>query len=90
MYSRITRIINETGLHARPASDFIACAKSFESKIKLRRTDGDKTVDAKSIILLMTLALSKGTEIELIASGADEKEAVDSLVALIESGFEEV
>ena len=92
MYSRKTTIANVTGLHARPASEFIAAAGKFESRIKISRvdsTDEDDTVNAKSIINLLSLGLSQGEEVELVAEGSDEKEAVDSLVALIDSKFGE-
>ena len=52
-------------------------------------TDEDDTVNAKSIINLLSLGLSQGEEVELVAEGSDEKEAVDSLVALIDSKFGE-
>jgi phosphocarrier protein HPr len=92
MYSRRTFSANLTGLHARPASDFIAEAGKFKSRIKISRVDSaeeEETVNAKSIINLLSLGLSQGEEVELTADGADEKEAVDSLIALIDSKFGE-
>ena len=92
MYSKKTVIANATGLHARPASDFIAAASKFESKIKIARVGGDPEEDvanAKSIINLLALGLSQGEEVELSADGPDEQQAVDSLVALIDSKFGE-
>ena len=62
----------------------------FESKIKIRRVgEEDEEADAKSIIFLLSLGLCQGEEVEIIAKGADEQEAVDSLIALIDSGFGE-
>ncbi|NLC78590.1 MAG: HPr family phosphocarrier protein [Ruminococcaceae bacterium] len=89
MYSRVTTVINETGLHARPASDFVKVAKEFASKITIRNIAGGETVNAKSIVSILTAGLSKGVEVELCAEGEDENAAVDALVALIESGINE-
>jgi phosphocarrier protein len=89
MYKRTTTVVNKSGLHARPASDFVQAAGKFESKITIRRTDEEDEANAKSIVFVLSLGVSKGTEVELCAKGTDEQEAVDSLVALIESGFGE-
>lgn len=88
MYSKKTTIINETGLHARPASEFVALAGTYSSRIQISRT-GDDPVDAKSIIMLLSLGLSKGEEVEISARGQDETAAVDELVAMVESGLGE-
>ncbi len=92
MYSKRTVIANATGLHARPASDFIAEAGKFTAKIKIARADSpdeDDTVNAKSIINVLSLGLCQGEEVELSADGPDEKEAVETLIALIDSKFGE-
>lgn len=92
MYSKKTTIANATGLHARPASDFIAMASKFASLIKIGRVngeEGEESTNAKSIICLLSLGLSQGEEVEITAQGPDEKEAVDGLVALIDSRFGE-
>ncbi|QEY34898.1 HPr family phosphocarrier protein [Caproiciproducens galactitolivorans] len=89
MYSRKTTINNQTGLHARPASDFVKCASQFKSKITIKNVDDDETVSAKSIILILSLSLSKGMKVEITAEGEDEVKAVDTLVALIDSKFGE-
>lgn len=91
MYKQKTKIINPTGLHARPASDFVAMAKNFTSKIKINDlTNDDLPANAKSIIMLLSLGLVQGTDVEISAEGEDEEAAVRSLVELIESGFGEV
>lgn len=82
-------VINALGLHARPAAEFIKCAKRFKSKISIRRLDRDIAVDAKSIVSILTQAIGMGTEIEIIAEGEDEKLAAETLVALIQSTFDE-
>lgn len=89
MYSRTAKVINKTGLHARPASDFVACAAKFQSKIKIRREDEEDFVNAKSIVMLLSLGLAQGEGLELKATGEDEKEAVDTLIDLLNSGFGE-
>jgi len=91
MYTKITKVINHSGLHARPASLFVAEAKKFDSTITIRNTaDGENNaVNAKSIVLLLTLGAGAGTEVEISAEGEDEVQAVNSLVAIIETGFGE-
>jgi phosphocarrier protein len=91
MYTKTTTIQNTTGLHARPASDFIALATKFESYIVIRRKDGDEDEEgnAKSIVNVLALGLSQGEEVEIEANGSDEQKAVDSLIALIDSKFGE-
>lgn len=94
MYERKTMLINPTGLHARPASIFVGEAGKFKSNIILHKLDENgapvKNCDAKSIVFLLTMGLSKGTAIELSADGIDEMLAVDTLVNLIEGGFGEL
>lgn len=76
-----------TGLHARPAALLVKCAKQFSSDIKV--ASKGKTVNAKSIVLIMTLAVQPNTEIELTANGIDEQEAIAALVKLVEGNFTE-
>ena len=80
-------IINKLGLHARDAAKLVGCAEQFESSIQLGR-DG-REVDGKSIMSVMMLAASCGTDIELIIEGSDETEARDALVELINNRFDE-
>lgn len=89
MYAKSTTIKNRTGLHARPAADFVAAAGKFQCRLTIRRTSEEESANAKSIIRLLALGLAHGEEIELTGAGDDEKEAVDSLIALIDSGFGE-
>ncbi|MDL2224741.1 HPr family phosphocarrier protein [Eubacteriales bacterium OttesenSCG-928-M02] len=76
-------IKNETGLHARPASLFVQKAAKYKSVIKVQK-DG-KEANAKSIISVLSLGASKGSEILISADGADEGEAVDGLVELLDN-----
>lgn len=80
-------IINKLGLHARAAAKLVATASEFDSKIQLARND--REVDAKSIMPVMMLAASQGTEIDLIIEGPDENEALEALTALINDYFGE-
>ncbi len=89
MYSRVTTIKNKTGLHARPAAEFVAAAGKFSARLFIRRTAEEERSNAKSIIRLLAAGLAFGEEIELSGSGDDEQQAVDSLIALIDSGFGE-
>ncbi|MDR1108558.1 MAG: HPr family phosphocarrier protein [Spirochaetaceae bacterium] len=88
MYKRTTTVINKTGLHARPGSDFVHAAAKFSSKITIRRLDEeDDPVNAKSIAFVLSLGIGKGIEVELAAEGEDEQAAVDSLIEMINGGF---
>ena len=78
---------NQVGLHARPATFFIQKANEFKSSIWVE-TD-ERRVNAKSLLGVLSLGIVGGTSIDIIADGSDEQEAVDSLVALVESGFAE-
>ena len=91
MYTRRTTIINKSGLHARPAMDFVAQAKTFKSKIKIMNLNSpeDGALNGKSIITVLSLAMGPGTPVEISAEGEDEILAVDSLIELIDSGFGE-
>ena len=80
-------IVNRLGLHARAAGKLVSLAKSFESRITLRR-DGEE-VDGKSIMAVMLLAAPEGTVLTLKAEGADEEEAMAAVTALINDRFGE-
>jgi len=82
-----TIIINKLGLHARAAAKFVTLASLFQSDINLKRNGQD--VNGKSIMSVMMLAAAKGAEIELIIDGTDEKQAMQSLLELIENRFGE-
>jgi len=82
-----TKVVNKLGIHARPAAQIVKTASKFDSDIELT-VDGI-TVNAKSIMGVMTLAACRGTEVRVTARGKDEDEAVDALIKLLESGFGE-
>lgn len=85
--SRIVKILNETGLHARPASQLVQVANKFASDVSIE-FKGNET-DAKSILGLMGLGLKKDDEINVIANGHDAAAAVDAIVNLIDQKFGE-
>ena len=89
MYAKKTVITNQTGLHARPAAEFVAMAGKFKSRITLRRLDNNKEANVKSIVFVLSLSLAKGTQVEISAIGEDEAEAVEALVNLLETGLNE-
>lgn len=80
-------IINKLGLHARAAAKLVATASDYESRVLISRAG--REVDAKSIMPVMMLAASKGTEIELVADGPDEAQAIKALCELINDYFGE-
>ncbi len=82
MISRGVTIINNVGLHARPATFFVQKANSFKSSIWVEKEDC--RVNAKSLLGVLSLGISKGTDITLIADGADEAAAIEGLVTLID------
>lgn len=83
-------IVNEVGLHARPAAQFVQRAAKFTSDIQIRAVQADesKWVNAKSILSVLTLGVGKGEQIEVHIEGEDEAVAADSLRQLIENDFE--
>ncbi len=87
MYIREAVINNQVGLHARPATFFIQKANEFKSSIWIEKDE--RRVNAKSLLGVLSLGIVKGTQINIIADGIDETEAVDTLVELIASGFSE-
>ncbi|MBC7771218.1 MAG: HPr family phosphocarrier protein [Pyrinomonadaceae bacterium] len=80
-------IVNKLGLHARPAMCFVDVANQFASEISVKR--GDQAVDGKSIMQMMLLAATKGTELMVEATGADAEQACAALKKLVAAGFDE-
>lgn len=80
-------ITNANGLHARPATFFIQKANCYKCSIFVEKDD--RKVNAKSLLGVLSLGIAKGMTIKLMADGQDEDEAVNGLVALINSGFSE-
>ena len=90
MKSLAIEVRNPSGLHARPAALFVRTAASYRSTIRVRNTTrSGEPVDAKSILSVLGIGVSKGHVLELIADGDDEGAAIAGLLDLIESGIGE-
>ena len=76
---------NQIGLHARPATFFIQKANEFKSAIWVEKDE--RRVNAKSLLGVLSLGIIGDTEIRIIVDGVDEREALDALIKLVESGF---
>ena len=87
MFSKEVVVQNQVGLHARPATFFIQKANEFKSSIWVEREE--RKVNAKSLLGVLSLGITKGTTINIIADGADEEDAVEALIKLITSNFTE-
>ncbi|MCS6551621.1 dihydroxyacetone kinase phosphoryl donor subunit DhaM [Curtobacterium flaccumfaciens pv. flaccumfaciens] len=81
--SASVELVNETGLHARPAAEFVKTAAKYDASVHVNG------VDAKSLLAIMALALPKGATVSIDATGQDAQAAVDALVELVRSGFGE-
>ena len=88
MYVKDVVVQNQIGLHARPATFFIQKANEFKSSIWVEKED--RRVNAKSLLGVLSLGIEVNTPIKIIAGGADEEQAVDELVKLVNSGFAEL
>lgn len=80
---REVTVTSATGLHARPAADFAATAARFDADVQAVKAD--RSVDAKSVLLLLTLDVRYGDTLVIDASGPDASRAVDALCALVTS-----
>ncbi|MBQ8996067.1 MAG: HPr family phosphocarrier protein [Oscillospiraceae bacterium] len=78
---------NQVGLHARPATFFIQKANEYKCALWVEKDE--RRVNAKSLLGVLSLGIVGGTTIQLIADGVDEADAINGLVKLIESGFNE-
>ena len=89
MLERRVLVTNRLGLHARAAALLVRTASNFKSSIRLSRTDGSATADAKSILSVLLLAAARGTELLLTVEGADEEAALSAVCELFECKFGE-
>ena len=87
MYVKDVMVQNQVGLQARPATFFIQRANEFRSSIWVEKEE--RRVNAKSLLGVLSLGIVGGTTIRVMADGADEEAAVESLVKLVQSGFSE-
>ena len=85
MYVKEVLVQNKAGLHARPATFFIQKANEYKSSIWLEKDE--RKVNAKSLLGVLSLGIIGGTSVKIFADGADEVDAVEVLVDLINTGF---
>ena len=87
MLKKSTIIVNKLGLHARPSAMLVTTASKFESEVFFTK-DGLR-VNGKSIMGVMMLAAEKGTEIIVEVDGPDEETAIEAIIKVISTGFNE-
>ena len=87
MIEQKVTIINRAGIHARPAAILVELSKDFKSKIYIEKDHF--RINGKSILGIITLGAVYGNELKIIAEGEDEKEAVEAIIRLFNSKFEE-
>ncbi len=87
MYEKTVEITNTLGIHARPASQIVRAAGEFVSDIVIAKEGME--VNGKSIMGILMLACEQGSRVTIRANGPDEKEAVETIVELIERKFDE-
>jgi len=87
MVEKDVTIMNRAGVHARPAAMLVQTANKFQAKIMLEK--GNEKINGKSIMGVISLGVTYKTSIKVIAEGSDEVEALDAVVKLFESKFEE-
>jgi phosphocarrier protein HPr len=90
MVESTVAVTNKLGLHARAAAQLVRTANRFKSDLRLERMDGSASADAKSILSVLMLAASGGTELRAIADGMDEQAAIAAVSDLFAAGFGEV
>ncbi len=90
MHNATVRVVNQLGLHARAAAQLVKAAARFKSSIAINRIDGRAEADAKSMLSVLALAASRGTELEIVAVGLDSKDAIEAIVELFAAGFGEM
>ncbi|GAA4194122.1 dihydroxyacetone kinase phosphoryl donor subunit DhaM [Gryllotalpicola kribbensis] len=81
-YARTMTLVNDDGLHARPAAEFVKLAATFPARVTVNGRD------ARSLLAILSLGLTKGTTIEIATEEPGGRAAVDALAALVTSGFE--
>jgi len=87
MVEKAVTVTNRAGIHARPSALIVQSVKNFQSNIYIER--GADRVNAKSIMGIITLGAAYGTELKIIAEGEDEEKALDTVIDLFKSNFEE-
>jgi phosphotransferase system HPr (HPr) family protein len=86
-FEKTVKIVNPEGLHARPCGALVAVALEHQSELRI--TCKDRTVNGRSILELITLGATCGTELHFSAEGTDASELLAALTGLVEGGFDE-
>ena len=84
MYTESAVIRDEIGLHARPASQFVKLARTFESDIMIKKEGADTAANGKSITSILLMGATKDTFVQITADGSDEAQACRALRELLE------
>ena len=87
MTSRHVTVVNQLGVHARAAAKFVHLAARYRAHVRV--AFDSRQMDGKSIMGILLLAAARGSTLEISADGADEHDAIEALVALVQSGFGE-
>ena len=87
MVSARTKLVNPQGMHMRPAQLFVSTMTPYDSEVTI--VYNGKSINAKSIMFLMSACIKQGSEIEIQCSGEQEAEALKAAVELVESGLGE-
>ena len=89
MLEATVRVTNTLGLHARAAARLVRLAATFKSKVTVRRNDTNAEANAKDILSVLSIAASRGVEVQIIADGIDEQDAVNQITELFTDNFGE-
>jgi phosphocarrier protein len=89
MLETTVRVTNTLGLHARAAARLVRLAATFKSKVTVRRNDTNAEANAKDILSVLSIAASRGVEVQIIADGIDEQDAVNQITKLFTDNFGE-
>jgi len=89
MLRSCVKITNRLGLHARAAAKLVKIASEFKSEITVTNEESNNSVNAKSILSLLTLCASQNTELKIETDGVDEKAALDQVEKIFKEGFGE-
>ena len=89
MLSEKVTVGNAMGLHARPAAQIVHIAGKYQASLSIRKPGSASAADCRIVLALLMLAAGSGTELEIEASGADAREALDAVVAYFDKKFDE-
>jgi phosphocarrier protein HPr len=87
MTSQTVTVVNQLGMHARAAAKFVHLATRYRAEVRVAREA--REMDGKSIMGILLLAAARGSVLKISADGTDEHDALEALVALVQSGFGE-